>query len=68
MIGRALEPIVRDVARDALREVIDVRHFTNDQLEDAASTLVLELAARGFSVIPKVDYDRLIILSSRRRG
>lgn len=60
-IGRAFEAAVKEICPGNA----DVGAALFGSLEDAASLLVLELQRYGFTVVPKRDYDDLVI-SARR--
>lgn len=54
LIAEALLPVVQELEPHAVPP-------TQDELEQAAAQLVMELCAKGFSVIPKVQYDELVV-------
>ncbi len=53
LIGEALAPIVAELQPHAAQP-------TPDELEQSAAQLVLELCAKGFSIVPKAAYDELV--------
>lgn len=53
LIGRSLVPVLRELAPHVMA--------TDDELEGLAAELVVELARQGFTVVPKDDYDSLIL-------
>ena len=61
LIGEALAPVVAELQPHAAQPL-------QEELEQAAAQLVMELCAKGFSVVPKADYDALIVQAREAKG